>query len=356
MEEAYNPETTDKPKKRTIPYSEMVLLGVTLVVGILAWSLLQHIFFVIFNGGGLGVDGGYSVTTLIMTMVAFLLYFSLVSLFLIFSSKIVVYFGNFIFATTPLVLFMGMANPLVLIALSLGLYAVLHSVRYSMHRAHGNQIKFFLPGVLRIGLSLLLFYTIVMISVIHFSVITNEKDASAAIERSLVRYTVTGLNTFMRQFEGYSPQMSLDSFLLLAGTQDLIKGSVNSIDTSALGQFAEIVDIKALTEEVVEREKSIVRNEFVKSLGLSGKEITGDTPITDVWAEYTKVKTVSYIDPYRRFLPLIISVGILLTLLFLSKVFKILIYMLTWLLLHVLKIGKVLTEKEEQITIKRLTL
>ena len=354
MEDTYSPETFDTPKKRIISFAEIILLGVTFLFGFVSWALFQHILFVISSGGVLGTEGGYSYTFLAITILSFLLYLSFTSLFLIFSSKRVAYIGSMLLSVIPLMLITGVADIKVISISVVLFYLAVSSAAYSMQRAYRNQIKFFLPGILRIGLSVLLLVSAAVVSIIHFSVITSKDDAANSIEKSVVRYSVAGLNAFMKQFDGYSPSMSVNDFVLFAGSHGLIQGDFALDNSALLEQLNGVVDVEALAANVAGDQRTLISNEFLKTLGIDDISIDGNSPITDVWSAYTKGKKLGYLDSYKRFLPAIVSLGIFLTLLFLNKGFKIIIYGFTWALIHMLRLVKVLAYEEEAITIKRL--
>ena len=338
--------TFDKPEARESTSAEFVVLGITIVLGAVSWFMYEILLDSLFLSDGL------SLRFVALTTLVFLVYLSMVIVLLIFSTPKVVYVGSAVLAATPVFLF-GSTHLFVSLVIGIVYMLALISATEAIHRSYKNQISYFLPSIIRVGLSVLLLFMIVFVSLLHYTVVAQKQDAAVSIESTLIRYTVSGVNVFMGQFEGYRPDMPLDAFILLAASQGII-GSTEQLQSEFSEVFGGAIDIESIANSVITEQQQAVRQEFLTSLGIAGKGIGGKTSIAEVWAIYAKTKADSILEPYRRFLPIIISLGVFLTLLFVSKLLKALVYLFTWIIIHVLKLSGILVYREQQLTVRRL--
>jgi hypothetical protein len=346
MEKEYSANTLDRPTNSTKLNAKFLVAGVAILTGGFAWFLYRIFLDTLF------VRDSLSIILISLVILLFLTSLSMIVVVLIFSSRKITYSTSATLSLTPILVFLD-TNLFVAVGIGAVYMLVLISTMHTIEKAYSNQVHYFFPGIIRLGLSMLTFFTVLFISLFHYVVVVDHQNVANVLEDSLAKYSISGVNLFMSQFDAYDSSMTLDSFILLAGAEGLLSAGEES--TSELNKtLGGLFDVDAITSDIILKQRDAVRSEFLSTLGIIGEGITGTTPIEEVWEAYTRSKTQRLLEQYQRFLPAIISMGLFLTLLFISKILKYIVYLFTWLIIGILRLMGVLTYKEKNITIKRL--
>lgn len=353
MESAEQSNAAAPPSASHNSIAEIVIAGSAVLFGFVAWFMYHQLLATLFSHNIFATTGGVTPGYYVATVFVFLVYLAGIMVVLQFSSKRVLYSTIAVLAATPLTMFLSQ-NLITATAIGLLFAAILILVHTTIQRSYQNQIRYTLTGVMRLGLPVLILFTIIAISLFHYISLSGNKETTYVIESSIVRYSVGGLNIFMNRLEGYSPDMTIDDFILLAGSEGLLGGDA-TVTATFEKQLHSVVDFEHLSDGILQQQRAAIRTSFLEALGITDDSITGETSIEDVWKIYVRTKSSKILTTYDRFLPAILSLGVFLSLLFVNKILLVCVMGVSWVLIHTMRLAGILHYHEERITVKRLT-
>ena len=355
----------------------LVLSALSIASSFLAWYMLSTLLGISFLGNGKWAEFFYRdvLSSLILTFLAFFLMvvFIAVSSFLIKPRWVNII--NIAISVSIYFLFFKPEIYTVLVVIVLFLVFMGYDLR--IDRESKMQIHFSVIKNIRFGMGWVVTFLLIVISLTVFQFMTMENRSMKQFNDSMIGYTAEVLHgVFAAKLEGYESKMTLDEFLVLFATDeivdDLAEGDEGS-DTVSLPTILEkllsedqrntllrIVGEQPVEDLVKKETKNIetevsneIRREFLEGLGI---EAQGTESMQIVVQRFVQQKYDEYLAPYREFIPSVLVFGLYFVLQIFSFIYIIIIKLLASLIFYILKLVGFVKIKEVEVMAKRAEL
>jgi len=331
------------------PMGKIVILAVLVIAATALFWLAWH--NALMTGISLSL-GTQNILVIISTLLAFCLMFILMAVTEVVVTKswielIITFLAGatvFIFFTPSLWSFVGF------LLMVLGFLYWRRQVRID----EKSRIKFVPMRIISAGLRSAVTIILLAACFVYYSSMVTGDDAATKLTGSLVEAGTTSVHRVLDIYykERYSPSMTLDEFLLsnsaVDGEKVLQKAGVDETGISEIDMVIE-QGLSQVQEEALVQ----AREGFLETFNI---EATGDEEMSVIVEMVVKKNIDQYINPYKKFIPALLALSLLLLLNIFRFIYIELIKSFSFILFHILVWLKFIKVKKIQVEAEKITL
>ena len=212
-----------------------------------------------------------------------------------------------------------------------------------------SRLKFMPRHTITAGLRPTVSIILLATCFVYYSFMVTGSTASMKLTDSLVETGTTSVHQVLNIYykERYSPNMTLDEFLLSNSTVDgekmTVETGISEIDNAIIEGLSQVQE-KALAE---------ARRGFLETFNI---EALGDEEMSIIVERIVRKNLDKYIDPYKKFIPALLALGLFFVLHFFSFIYRELIKSFSFLLFHILVWLKFIKVKKIKVEAEKITL
>ncbi|MDD5039893.1 MAG: hypothetical protein PHY34_01960 [Patescibacteria group bacterium] len=213
-----------------------------------------------------------------------------------------------------------------------------------------SRVKFMPTRTVNVGLKTAVTLVLLAASFTYYSYLVTGNDASDRLEKSLIDDGTVAAENILRMYfkDKYNPHMELDTFIETVGIGEIENVLPNDTGSDEIDRVLDETAESAKLESITR-----VREELLKSLKI---EAAGDEEVRDVVRKIVEKNLSTYIDPYLKFFPAIMAVGLFFLLNIFSFLYRELIKSFSFFMFCILKWTKFIRVEKEQIEVERIKL
>lgn len=345
-------EHKEKPKKPEKfvpdqPIGKVVLLMGFVVASTALFWLAWH------NALSTGISlstGTENVVVVVTTLLAFCLMFCMLAIAEVLISRKLFLFIMAIVAAATLFIFFAVSLWSIV-----GFLLVALSFLYWRHEVHidsETRTKFLPHKTIKAGLRMAVSLVLLAASFVYYSSLTTGNDTSDRVTEGLISTGTSVVEGVLNRYyeDRYDPDMTLDNFIREIGVDDIEQFVPISTETG-------IGEIDAVIEEGLEiaEEGAVVevRTELLNTFDITAD---GDDTMRSVVTKVVSRNVVQYTEPYIKFIPAVMAIGLFLLLNVVSFIYREIIKSLGYLVFHVLIWINFIRIEKAHVEVEKVTL
>ncbi|MFA5135188.1 MAG: hypothetical protein WC505_05410 [Patescibacteria group bacterium] len=210
--------------------------------------------------------------------------------------------------------------------------------KFVPHRTVGSSLKTAVALVLLAG------------SFVYYSSLSTGGDAAEKVTESLVNTGTSVVESVLRRTYGeqYDPMMELDAFIMGVGVEGVEKLIPAETGYEQIDAVIEEGIETAKTEAVIE-----IRTELLDTFGIAAE---GDDSMRSVVSKVVLKNIEQYTEPYIKFVPALMAIGLFLVLNIFSFIYRELIKSFAYLVFNILVWIKFIRIEKAHVEVEKVTL